>query len=51
MAKKTRAELHEVYQERLNTSRRWREEEQYDETWRRRRDLYRGKHWPLTTMA
>ena len=51
MAKKTRAELHEVYQERLNTSRRWREEEQYDETWRRLRDLYRGKHWPLTTMA
>jgi len=51
MARKSRVDLHEEYQERLNTSRRWREEEQYDELWRRLRDLYRGKHWPMSTMA
>ena len=51
MARKSRSDLHEEYQDRLNTSRRWREEEQYDETWRRLRDLYRGKHWPMSTLA
>ena len=38
MARKSRSDLHEEYQDRLNTSRRWREEEQYDESWRRLRD-------------
>ena len=51
MARETRAEQLENFQHRLNLSRRWREEEGYDNTWRRLIDLYRGKHWPRTTSA
>ena len=51
MARKTRAEQLEEFQHRLDLSRRWREEEGYDSTWRRLIDLYRGKHWPRTTSA
>ena len=51
MARKTRSELLDDYQHRLNLSRRWRDEDGYDRTWRRLIDLYRGKHWPRTTSS
>jgi len=51
MARKTRVELHEQYQQRLEMARRWRDHEGYDNTWRRLNDLYRGKHWPSTTLS
>ena len=51
MARKTRAELHEQYAQRIDRARRWRDQEGYTETWRRLNDLYRGKHWPRTTAA
>ena len=47
MPRKTRRELHESYTERLQSSRRWREFEGYDDTWMRLIDLYRGRHWPM----
>ncbi len=49
MARKTRAELNEEYMRRLELSRRWREQEGFDDVWRRMIDLYRGRHWPRTT--
>jgi len=51
MPRLSRAELHSRYQEYLDYARRWREDEGYDQTWRRMVDLYRGKHWPMTTLA
>ena len=51
MARKTRDELLGDFQHRLDLSRRWRDEEGYDRTWRRLIDMYRGKHWPRTTSA
>ena len=51
MPRKTRRELHESYTERLQSSRRWREFEGYDDTWMRLIDLYRGRHWPMTTAS
>ena len=51
MPRKTRSELLSDYQHRLDLSRRWRDEEGHDRTWRRLIDMYRGKHWPRTTTA
>jgi len=51
MARKTRQEIHDQYKQRLDLARRWRDDEGYDRTWRRLNDLYRGKHWPSTTIA
>jgi hypothetical protein len=51
MANKTRAELHEQYTQRLERTRRWREDQSYDRTWWRLIDLYRGKHWADTTRS
>ena len=51
MARKTRDELLSDFQHRLDLSRRWRDEEGYDRTWRRLIDMYRGKHWPRTTSS
>jgi hypothetical protein len=50
MARKTRADQHEVIKRRLDSSARWRDEMGYDGLWRRMTDLYRGKHWPRTTV-
>lgn len=33
------------YQKRLAVAKRWRREEQYDDTWRRLIDIYRGRHY------
>ena len=49
MARKTRVEKYELARERLEASARWREDNGYDDLWRRMIDLYRGKHWPKTT--
>jgi hypothetical protein len=46
MARKTRTELHDLYGRRIELSRRWHEQEGFNETWRRMIDLYRGRHWP-----
>ena len=51
MARKTRAELHTLYKRRIELSRRWHEQEGFNDTWRRMIDLYRGQHWPRTTSA
>ena len=51
MARKTRAEQHEIVQRRLRSSGRWRDDMGYDSLWRRMNDLYRGKHWPRTTAS
>jgi hypothetical protein len=50
MAKKSKADLHQDYKDRLEVAKRWREEEQYDATWHRMLDLYRGKHWPASAV-
>ena len=47
---KTRSEQHEKIQRRLDSSARWRDEMGYDSLWQRLLDLYRGKHWPRTTV-
>ena len=51
MPRKTRSELLNEYVERIDRSRRWREQEGLDQTWWRLNDLYRGRHWPQTTAA
>jgi hypothetical protein len=51
MARKSRHEKLEGYVEKIDKCRRWREQEQYDEVWRRLIDLYKGKHWPATTST
>ncbi len=49
MARKTRAEKHEIILRKLESSARWRDEMGYDSVWQRMIDLYRGKHWPRVT--
>jgi len=51
MARKTRTELHDLYHRRIELSRRWHEQEGFNDTWRRMIDLYRGRHWPRTTST
>jgi hypothetical protein len=51
MPRKTRSELHESIQRKLEGSARWREDAGYDSLWRRMIDLYRGKHWPKNTAS
>ena len=51
MARKTRQETLEDYIEKIDKCRRWRDQENFEATWRRLSDLYRGKHWPSTTST
>ena len=51
MARKTRAEKHEIILRKLESAARWRDEMGYDSLWQRMIDLYRGKHWPETTAT
>ena len=44
MARKTKAEKHEIILRKLESSARWRDEMGYDSLWERMIDLYRGKH-------
>lgn len=43
LARVSREDLLRRYRDRLRLAQRWREDEQYDDTWRRLIDLYRGK--------
>jgi hypothetical protein len=51
MGRKTRSERFDSYKRRLELARKWRDDEGYDDTWRRLGDLYRGKHWPSTAST
>ena len=51
MARKTRAEQHSITLQKITAAARWRDEMGYDQLWRRMVDLYRGKHWPNTTIS
>ena len=51
MARKTRAEQHSITLQKITAAARWRDEMGYDQLWRRMVDLYRGKHWPNTTVS
>ena len=48
MAKLSKADKLKRYRNRLKHARRWREQEGYDDTWRRMIDLYKGKHFVAT---
>ena len=50
MPRLTRADKYEIIQRKLEGAARWRDEMGYDDLWRRMNDLYRGKHWPRTTV-
>ena len=45
MARTSNQELITRYRKKINQSRRWRQEEKYDDLWRRMIDMYRGKHY------
>lgn len=45
MARKSNSERLASYRKRLDTSKRWRKEEGYDQIWKRMSDLYRGRHY------
>ena len=51
MARKTRQEKLESYTDKVDKCKRWRDQEQYEQTWRRLVDMYKGKHWPSTTST
>ena len=51
MARKTRAEQHSITLQKITAAARWRDEMGYDQLWRRMVELYRGKHWPNTTIS
>ncbi len=51
MARTTRQEKLESYIDKVGKCQRWREQEQYEQTWRRLVDMYKGKHWPATTTT
>ena len=45
MARQSNSELLANYQKKIVVCKRWRREEDYDDTWRRLIDLYRGRHY------
>ena len=45
MARPSHSDLLAKYRKKMTTSRRWRREEHYDDTWKRLVDLYRGRHY------
>ena len=45
MARKSNYDLLASYRKRLDTSKRWRKEEGFDQIWKRMSDLYRGRHY------
>lgn len=51
MARKSNSERLATYRKRLDTSKRWRKEEGYDQIWRRMSDLYRGRHYEYFSDA
>ena len=51
MPKKSRQEILSDYIEKVDKCEDWRDQESFEQTWRRLIDLYRGKHWPSTTSS
>ena len=51
MPKKSRQEILSDYIEKVDKCENWRDQESFEQTWRRLIDLYRGKHWPSTTSS
>jgi hypothetical protein len=49
MARPSHNDLLAKYRKKMTTSRRWRREEHYDNTWKRLVDLYRGRHYEYFT--
>ena len=49
MARPSNSDLLAKYRKKMTTSRRWRREEHYDDTWKRLIDLYRGRHYEYFT--
>lgn len=45
MAKMSASDQLRLYRQRLDSSKKWRKNEQYDSIWRRMIDLYKGKHY------
>ena len=45
MARKSNSDRLADYRKRLDTSKRWRKEEGFDQVWKRMSDLYRGRHY------
>ena len=46
MARESKADKFTRYKQRIDLTRRWREQEGYDDLWRRLVDLYKGKQFP-----
>lgn len=46
MAKLSKSDKLKRYRQRISHARRWRQQEGYDDCWRRMIDLYKGKHFP-----
>ena len=46
MARKSRRDRLEQYQDKVDKCQRWRQDEQFDDNWMRLSDLYRGQHFP-----
>ena len=51
MPRTTKKDLRKKYEARLEAARRFREQEKYDDLWRRMVDLYAGKQWPKEQMT
>jgi len=49
MARPSNSDILARYRKKVSSSRKWRKEESYDETWRRLVDLYRGRHYEYFT--
>lgn len=45
MARPSNSDLLAKYRKKITSSKRWRRDEHYDDTWRRLIDLYRGRHY------
>jgi hypothetical protein len=51
MAKRSNSERLSHYRKSLDTSKRWRKEEGFDQIWKRMSDLYRGRHYEYYSDA
>lgn len=49
MARPSNMDILARYRKKITSSKRWRKDESYDETWKRLNDLYRGRHYEYFT--
>ena len=49
MARPTNKDLLVRYRDKLEQSRKWRKQEKFDDTWKRMIDMYRGKHYKMSS--